>query len=134
MIKHFIRQTQQDAIKKPQNRLVKKKKDACIIYVTYPTIETARECAKNLVYKRAAAGVNIFGPGYSLYHWQKEIREKEEYCLFAQTCLSSFSICKKIILASHPYKVPCIISLPVIKGSKNFLSWICHETGKEKCK
>lgn len=104
----------------------------CLLaYVTFPTKEMAISIGKDLVGAGLAAGVNIFGPGLSIFRWDGKIQQKEEWYLLAQTKSEQFEELQAFTLKRHPYKNPCVIALPITMGSKPFLRWIAQ--GGQTC-
>lgn len=53
---------------------------------------------------------------------------KQEHILFIKTRAEHYPKLEKKILDIHPYDVPEIIVLPIIKGSQKYLDWITEET------
>lgn len=97
-------------------------------YVTTKTKEEAKEIAKALLQKKYIAGANIF-PLESLYWWQDELCEEEEYALVMQSTKENFAKIEEEVKTLHSYEIPCIVSFTITKGSSDFLSWI-RETAK----
>lgn len=95
-----------------------------LIYITAPDQATALALAQGLVEASLARGANISGPIHSVYHWQGEIREKEEWQLFLQADEGKFDLLTEYVKARHPYKTPCIIGMEIKRGHKDFLEWI----------
>lgn len=108
-----------------------------MVYITTKTKGEARRIAQILVKERLAACVNIF-PIESIYRWSsstktsagkwKKIKKEREFGMFVKT---KKNLAEKIInrvKELHSYKIPCIISLPIEKGNKDFLKWIKKET------
>lgn len=94
-----------------------------IIYATFPTKGSATKIGHGLVDNKLVAGVNIFGPGASIYQWQSSIREHLEWYLLAQSLKSLFDAVREFIIHHHPYQVPCIIFWEMA-GHAPFLDWI----------
>lgn len=95
--------------------------------VTFPNRAMAISCGRFLVMERLAAGINILGPVYSIYHWKNNIQEHEEWILLAQLTSDNFDAFKKAILNRHPYVAPCVIGLDIAAGHQPFLEWIASE-------
>lgn len=103
-----------------------------MLYITFPDRQAAVDMGSELVNKRLAAGVNIFGPGLSIYHWQGQIREEKEWYLLAQTRTSLLEEIYKVLENSHPYETPCATCWK-IEGYAPFINWInaeCDQTNR----
>lgn len=99
-----------------------------IVYITVPSPEEGKKIAKALVEKRLAACVNIVPGLRSIYHWQEKICDEKELLLIAKTRDSLFERLEHEVKSIHSYKVPEIIALPIVKGSKEYLDWIYENT------
>ena len=99
-----------------------------IVYITVPSPEEGKKIAKALVEKRLAACVNIVPGLRSIYHWQEKICDENELLLIAKTRDSLFERLEHEVKSIHSYKVPEIIALPIVKGSKEYLDWIYENT------
>jgi periplasmic divalent cation tolerance protein len=97
------------------------------VYVTAPTAIVARRIAKIVLEKRLAACANIFRIE-STYWWKGKIEKCPEYAMFLKTKKSRVKRLTAEIKNVHPYEVPCIVSLDIVKGNPDFLKWIGNET------
>jgi periplasmic divalent cation tolerance protein len=100
----------------------------CIVIVTVPRMKVAQDIAKLLVNKRLAACVNIIPSITSFYRWENRLYQDKEILMMIKTKKIFFTRLAKEIKAHHPYIVPEIIAVPIIKGNKKYLNWI-----KENC-
>lgn len=98
------------------------------VYITVPSPEEGEKIAKALVEKRLAACVNIVPGLRSIYHWQGKICDDRELLLIAKTRDSLFERLEHEVNSIHSYKLPEIIALPIVKGSKEYLDWIDGNT------
>lgn len=103
-------------------------KDALLVYITAPDGATARELGKTLVRERLAACANILGGVESLYWWRGEIQEDVESVCILKTSADNYEALEKRARELHPYEVPCIVALPLVRGHAPFLRWITEET------
>lgn len=101
-----------------------------LVYVTAPDKEMAFSLARSSIEAGLAAGANVSGPCHSVYRWQGEIRETEEWQIFLQT--AAFSALMQHIKGLHPHIVPCIVGLQIGTGNQDFLDWI-NMAGKDGC-
>lgn len=98
-----------------------------IIYTTVPDITEAKKIAKILVEEKYAACVNLF-PIKSTYIWEGKLQEDEEVAMFIKTKAALANKIISKIKELHTYELPCIISLPIEEGYKEFLNWIDKST------
>ncbi|MBC8358960.1 MAG: divalent-cation tolerance protein CutA [Candidatus Aminicenantes bacterium] len=99
-----------------------------LILTTVPDEKTGQEIAAQLVRDRLAACVTISASSLSFYWWKGKISKDKEHILFIKTKASLFPELEKKIQEIHPYDVPEIIALPLLKGSSEYLNWIDKET------
>ncbi|MGC9505211.1 divalent-cation tolerance protein CutA [Baaleninema sp.] len=101
-----------------------------IVLITASSAEEAKAIAKSLVEEHLAACVSLT-PVRSIYSWQGNIEDEEEWQLIIKTNLTQFDRLESRIRQLHSYDVPEIIAVPIIKGSRDYLNWIgeqCHST------
>jgi periplasmic divalent cation tolerance protein len=96
--------------------------------MTAPNDAEASEIARILVDERLAACVNIMGGMRSIYRWQGEIQEDKEIVLIAKTRQDLVPALTEKIKDIHSYDCPCVVSLPIDGGNREFLDWIDVET------
>lgn len=102
--------------------------DYCVVLCTVPDQETGRTIADILLEKRLAACVSLSGALESHYRWEGKIHRDPECCLVIKTREGLFAQLEEAIRSAHPYDVPEIIALPILRGSASYLSWIASET------
>lgn len=100
---------------------------------TYPDKSLALQMARELVEKQLAAGAQVSGPVTSVYAWKNGINTHEEWLLDAQTRVSLLGAVQELVLAKHPYELPCFMVLPVISGFAPFMGWIFNSCKGEQC-
>lgn len=93
-----------------------------IIYITTSSMQEARRIGKKLIEEHLAACVNIF-PITSIFRWNNDIKEAQEFGMFVKTTADVKKI-EKVVKELHSYELPCIISWRIDQGSKDFLKWI----------
>jgi periplasmic divalent cation tolerance protein len=99
-----------------------------LIYITAKNKDEARKIGGELVKERLAACVNILDNMNSMYWWEGKVQDDNEAVLIAKT---KESLVKKLIAkvkSLHSYSCPCIISLPILDGNKEYLTWLEKET------
>ena len=99
-----------------------------LVLITVPNKKVGEKIAEGIVNERLAACVTISASSQSYYWWQGEISKDQEHILFIKTRTEYYHKLEKKILDIHPYDVPEIIALPIIKASQKYLDWITKET------
>ncbi|NHC37073.1 divalent-cation tolerance protein CutA [Scytonema millei] len=94
-----------------------------VVLVTAGSPQEAEAIATSLVASKLAACVNIL-PIQSVYTWQGEINQEQEWQLLIKTDLAQFSNLEAKIRELHSYEVPEIIAIPILAGSQSYLDWI----------
>ena len=102
--------------------------DSLLVVTNLPDRESAEKLAALLVERRLAACVNILAPCSSVYRWQGEIRRDEEHPLLIKTVQDRYAELETSIRANHPYELPEIIAVSVIRGLPAYLQWVETET------
>ena len=87
----------------------------------------AEKIARTLVEKKLAACVQIVGPVASYFHWQGKLDSASEYLCLIKSREDLFNELEKEISSLHPYEVPEILAVPIIKGNKSYLNWLAAE-------
>ncbi|MDH5277290.1 MAG: divalent-cation tolerance protein CutA [Gammaproteobacteria bacterium] len=103
--------------------------DALIVLCTCPDEATAAGIATALLAAGLAACVNCVSGIRSMYRWEGEIRDDTEVLLVIKTRAARYAALEATLRAQHPYDLPEIIALPVVAGSRDYLSWIGQATG-----
>ncbi|EKO13306.1 divalent-cation tolerance protein CutA [Leptospira kirschneri] len=101
--------------------------EARLVYVTTSNEKEALKIGKTLVEERLAACANIIPKMKSIYHWDDELIEEDEAILILK---SKSELMTEVILrvkSLHSYSVPCVVSLPLLEGNKDYFSWIYSE-------
>lgn len=100
-----------------------------VILCTVPKKEVGVQIAEKLVNEKLVACVNVTGEITSIYRWKGNINGDSEHLLIIKSKAKLFDKIRAAIALIHPYKVPEIIALPIVKGSKMYLDWIGESTG-----
>lgn len=98
------------------------------ICTTFQEKKDAQNLSRILIKKRFAACAQIIGPITSTYRWEGKIEEQKEWLCLIKTTKKLYKQIEQFIQDIHPYRVPEIITLPVLTGSNDYLSWIKKET------
>ena len=100
------------------------------VSTTTETKEEAQKIAKYLVEQKFAACVQITGPIESTYHWKGHVETANEWLCLIKTREDYFDKVEAAIKKLHSYETPEIIAIPIFKGSREYLNWLCDETEK----
>ena len=95
-----------------------------VVLVTAATEEEGQRISRALVEQRAVACVNILPGIKSIFRWEGKVTEEQEVLLMAKTVLNAFDRVASIVRTNHSYEVPEIISLPIQRGTPEYLSWV----------
>lgn len=98
------------------------------VYITTKNKAEARKIGNTLLGERLAACVNIIDDAESLYWWKGKIQNDKEAILIAKTKESLARDLVKKVKEIHSYSLPDIVVLPILGGSREYLSWIGKET------
>ncbi len=94
-----------------------------LVMVSAGSREEAVAIARVLVAQQLAACVSIV-PITSVYTWQAELHEAQEWQLMAKTSVDRFTALQEAVVALHSYDLPEIILLPIQAGLPAYLNWI----------
>ncbi|WP_456377790.1 divalent-cation tolerance protein CutA [Thiolapillus sp.] len=98
--------------------------DNLLVLCTCPEGNVAEYLAQTLVERKLAACVSITSAIQSVYHWQGKIQRDREVLLLIKTTAAGWANLEQALLELHPYDVPEIIAIPIVAGSKDYLSWV----------
>lgn len=94
-----------------------------VVLVSASSQQEAETIGHALVKSGLAACVSLV-PIHSIYTWQGELHQEQEWQLLIKTDLSQFSRLEAKIRELHSYEIPEIIALPITIGSQPYLDWI----------
>ena len=86
--------------------------------------EEARKIARTLVERRLAACINIVPQVDSIYRWEGETEEAQEWLLLIKTTAAAFERVRDAIRELHSYDLPECICISIENGSPGYLQWI----------
>ena len=98
--------------------------DAMVVLSTAPDEATAKELGGRLVEERLAACVNLMPGLRSLYWWEGELHDDAEVLMICKTDAEHVDRLTATLHEAHPYDCPEVVALPVVAGSRHYLSWI----------
>jgi len=99
-----------------------------IVYMTTENKDQAREIGRVLVQERLAACVNIIDGMNSMYWWEGKVQDDSETVMIAKTKASLVAELTERVKRLHSYDVPCVVSVQLLEGNRDFLDWIGRET------
>jgi periplasmic divalent cation tolerance protein len=89
----------------------------------------ALHLARAAVDARMAACAQVVGPIVSVYRWEGQVEEAEEFLLLLKTPLSRRDTLTEFLRANHPYDTPEITAVPSSFTDDRYLAWAEAETG-----
>lgn len=98
--------------------------DKKIVLTTTGSQAEARKIARTLVERRLAACVNIVPQIESIYRWQGNVDNAEEWLLVIKTTADAFEGVRSAIRELHSYELPECICLGIEDGDSAYLDWI----------
>jgi periplasmic divalent cation tolerance protein len=98
-----------------------------LIYITAKNKAEARKIGSELVESKLAACVNIIDNMNSMYVWEGKMQDDKEVILIAKTTEARVPQLIEKVKTLHSYDCPCIVSIPVSGGNREFLEWIANE-------
>ena len=98
--------------------------DKILVLTTASSKDEARKIARTLVERLLAACVNIVPQVGSIYRWEGEVEEAEEWLLIIKTTRTAFERVRDAIKELHSYDVPECVCVSIEEGSLEYLSWI----------
>ena len=98
-----------------------------LIYVTASDEEEAIAIGDLILKERLAACSNVISNMKTSYWWNGSLEKDNEAILILKTLETNIDGIISRIKEVHSYDNPCIIALPVIKASDDYLKWIKDE-------
>ena len=101
--------------------------DFALLTTTVASRSEAESLARTLVETRLAACVQIMTID-SVYAWEGTTEQAAEQLLIMKIRLADFAEAETMIRGRHDYDVPEIVAIPLIAGSRDYLSWLFAST------
>ena len=98
-----------------------------LIYITTKDEEEAIAIGELIVKERLAACSNIIPDMKSIYWWEGSIEKDNEAILLLKTLEENVDKVISRVKEVYSYDNPCIIALPVLTSSDNYLKWLKEE-------
>ena len=99
-----------------------------LVFTHLPDRDAAVRLARALVERRLAACVSIGAGCTSVYRWQGAVEEADEVPVLIKTRAARYPELEAAIQALHPYELPEIIAVPLVRGLPEYLEWVAEET------
>lgn len=100
----------------------------CAVIMSTDRAEAAEELGRGIVQARLGACVQIVGPIRSIYRWEGEVCNDQEWQCWIKTSADRLDALTEYIKKNHSYDVPEIVALPIVGGSADYVSWVKSET------
>lgn len=102
--------------------------EALFVFTSLADAEQAHRLATALVEAKLAACVSVLPPCTSIYRWQGKVETANEVVLLIKTSAPRYEALQAAILAQHPYELPEIAAVPVVRGLPAYVRWIDAES------
>ncbi len=98
------------------------------LITTVESREQAMSLAREAVEARAAACVQVFGPITSVYRWQGEMEETEEFLCLLKVPSEGMEKLVQFVRERHPYDTPELTAVGSTFVDERYLAWARSET------
>ena len=98
------------------------------VHITASSEAEAASIAEALVAGKLAACANIMPTVKSVYRWKGAVEHATEVLVIAKSRAELFGDLSKKVKELHSYDCPCIVALPIVAGSPDYLQWLADET------
>jgi periplasmic divalent cation tolerance protein len=102
--------------------------DTVIVLTNLPDRESAMRLAGALLEKRLAACINVLAECTSVYRWKGAVENAREVPVLIKTRAARYAEVEAAIRGLHPYELPEIVAVPVVRGFEDYLRWVADET------
>ncbi|TFG66132.1 MAG: divalent-cation tolerance protein CutA [Nitrospirales bacterium] len=98
--------------------------DEIVVLVTTGSEAEARRIARALVEQELVACVNVLPSVRSIFRWEGQVVEEQEFLLVAKTVSQAFERVATAVKSMHSYSLPEVIALPIQQGLPEYLRWV----------
>ncbi|WP_027184682.1 divalent-cation tolerance protein CutA [Desulfovibrio inopinatus] len=105
-----------------------------LAYITCKDMEEAERIGATIVEERLAACVNILPGMTSMYWWDGAIQKEHEVVMIAKTRMQIANRFIERVRELHSYEVPCVVLVPILKGTSNFIHWVEAEADPDSAR
>jgi periplasmic divalent cation tolerance protein len=102
--------------------------DFVVVLTTFPVDRDVDQFAQTLVKEKLAACVNVLPAMRSIYSWQGTIETSEERQVVIKTSAGRVRDLELRVKTLHPYDIPEFVVIPIVEGSRDYLSWVAENT------
>ncbi|MGV3626269.1 MAG: divalent-cation tolerance protein CutA [Betaproteobacteria bacterium] len=102
--------------------------EVLLVMSSLPDQAAAQQLARTLIERRLAACVSVLAPCTSVYRWQGSVEETVEIPVLIKTTAGRYVELESALRALHPYELPEIVAVPVLRGLPAYLDWVTAET------
>ncbi|MBI4227013.1 MAG: divalent-cation tolerance protein CutA [Candidatus Omnitrophica bacterium] len=95
-----------------------------LLLCTTPTPAAARRLARGLLARRLAACVSCLPGADSRYWWNGRIERARETVMLIKTTRPRVGAAMRDLAKHHPYTVPELIAVPIVRGGRPYLRWL----------
>jgi len=100
------------------------------IITTTNSLEEAQGLSDEILRLKLAA-CSVIIPIESSFWWKNKIEKTSEFQLTLKTVEFNYVEIENYILQNHSYDAPQIISIPILGGSRDYMSWLLKETDQK---
>ena len=108
-----------------------REREVCQVQVSVGDREAALMLARSAVAAGLAACGQVGGPIRSVYRWQGQVEEADEWMVTFKTRLSRYQEIEAFIKEQHSYEVPEIICTPIAMGNSAYIEWLINSTSAD---
>ncbi len=98
--------------------------DYIIVLVTAASKQEAEKIAYHLLNDKLIACANIIGPITSIFQWSGNLDRAGEHLVLMKSRQDLFERLTEAVTLIHSYKVPEILAVPIVEGSRTYLDWL----------
>ncbi len=110
------------------------KSNHLFVYITASGREEAEAISKTIIGERLAACTNIIENMSALFWWEGGVQSEQEVVIIAKTRADAFEQLAARVRELHSYDCPCIVGMPIVMGSPDYLAWIDEEVRPDKAR
>lgn len=102
--------------------------DAVTVTLTTDDRGAAEELARGAVRARLAACGQVGGPITSVYWWEGDVEDAQEWTVVFKTATERAAALVEHLKEAHSYDVPEILVTPITGGNEAYINWVAEET------
>jgi periplasmic divalent cation tolerance protein len=99
-----------------------------LVITTFPDAPTGRLIGTALVEEKLAACVNLLPKVESFFFWKGEKQKSTEVLALLKTSEQAYPKLEARLNELHPYDVPEVIAIPVVRGLEAYVKWVEERT------